>query len=250
GSGLWGVAMRRDRRCVCERGGIAVRANTLRARAALLGVVPPAAGALGCFLLGMPAAQAACAGGPVVFNCSGSDSAGTINYLASPAPTYNLTGETITGTGGHGINVQTTDNNAADTLIVTMDSASSITLTDVTFNRGLNLITQGASISVNTSGAIATNGGNRIFAQVGAGNGAVSITTNAGGPTTGRITGQTSGTGNVTIVTNAAAVLQFGTSNTVEGSSAIDASTFGSGSVSVTANAAVKSVAHGIQGIA
>ena len=238
--------MRGNRKPICEGNSIAVQANGLAVRLALIAVITLAAALP--VLLGRSTAQAACAGGPVIFNCSGSDAVGTISYFSTPAPTFNLTGETITGAGGHGINVQTSDSSTANTAVVTMDSASSITLTD--FNRGLNLITQGANISVNVTGAITTNGGNSIFAQVASGDGAVSITTNAGAAMTGRITGQTFGAGDVTIVTNAPAALQFGTNNAVEGSSAIDTSTFGSGNVSVTANAAIKSVDNGIQGVA
>src|SRR5207302_1808392 len=125
---------------ICEPGGIAVEKNSMACPTyvSLIGLVAAVPALL---LLARPAAQAACAGGPVVFNCSGSDAAGTISYSSTPAPTYNLIGETISGSGGHGINVQTTDSSVANTLVITMNSTSSITLTDVVFNRGLNLVT-------------------------------------------------------------------------------------------------------------
>ena len=117
---------------------------------------------------------------------SGAIAAGSINFTSTPAPTYVLEGATITGsnnlTNQTGINVQTTDANTADELIVQMDQASSISLTNDNSNNnnvGLNLTTQGANIFVETAGPIsapgAAAGSYGINAQVVAGNGSVSI---------------------------------------------------------------------------
>jgi outer membrane autotransporter protein len=219
------------------------KGRTAFAYGALLG-----AGLLAFALVDVPTAHAACVGGPV-FNCSGADAAGTITYVATPAPTYNLIGETITGAGGNGINVQTTDANVANTATVAMDAASSITLTGINLNRGLRLETNGAGITVNSAGAITTVGGNSIFASIiVASTAAVSITTTAGGAMTGRITGFTTGSGNVTITTGDTVSLVVGSGGVTEGTSAIDADSFGGGHVTVRTNAAVTSFFDGIQG--
>jgi hypothetical protein len=199
-------------------------------------------------VVGSPA-RANCVGGPTIFNCSGADNAGTITYTTTPAPTYHLTGEAITGAGGNGITVQTTDANPANTAVVTMDASSSITLSGVNLFRGLLLQTNGAGISVMASGPITTVGGNSILAQVNlASTAPVSIMTFAGGAMTGRITGFTTGSGSVTITTGDTVSLAAGAGGT-EGTSAIDADSLGGGHVTVQANAAVHSIIDGIQGV-
>ena len=157
--------------------------------------------------------------------------AGSINPAPSAtAPVYELSGASITGPGGHGLNLVTTDTNTADTLTVQMDAASSISVSGNTAN-GLNLQTSGANIVVNTAGPISASGagGIGIFANVQAGNGSVSVNTlaNVSGASDGiRAFTNSNGTGSVNVYA--------GQNVTITGTAfvGIYASTLGSGDVS------------------
>ena len=159
--------------------------------------------------------------------------AGSINPAPSAtAPVYELSGASITGPGGHGLNLVTTDTNTADTLTVQMDAASSISVSGNTAN-GLNLQTSGANIVVNTAGPISASGagGIGIFANVQAGNGSVSVNTlaNVSGASDGiRAFTNSNGTGSVNVYA--------GQNVTITGTAfvGIYASTLGSGDVSVS----------------
>ena len=159
--------------------------------------------------------------------------AGSINPAPSAtAPVYELSGASITGPGGHGLNLVTTDTNTADTLTVQMDAASSISVSGNTAN-GLNLQTSGANIVVNTAGPISASGagGTGIFANVQAGNGSVSVNTlaNVSGASDGiRAFTNSNGTGSVNVYA--------GQNVTITGTAfvGIYASTLGSGDVSVS----------------
>jgi hypothetical protein len=111
---------------------------------------------------------------PTVLNTP--SAAGTNSNTSTPAPMYELTGATITGAGGHGLNVATADTNATDTLTVQMDASSTISVSGSNSN-GLNLSTNGASIYVNTAGPISASGtgGIGINAAVQSGDGSILV---------------------------------------------------------------------------
>jgi hypothetical protein len=136
---------------------------------------------------------------PIVL--SGPSSAGTNSYTSTPAPVYELTGATITGAGGHGLNVVTTDADTTDALTVLMDSTSSILVSGSNFN-GLNLATSGANIVVTADGMISASGSGSygIYASVLSGNGSVSVNAlaNVSGASQG-IRAFTSGSGSVNV---------------------------------------------------
>jgi outer membrane autotransporter protein len=202
-------------------------------------------------LLPAPTAQALCVPplpAPVV-NCSGTDAAGTIGVVTVITPTVNLIGETITGAGGPGIVIQSFDANPAHTGGYTMDAASSISVTGGGA-RGLWYETSGAGITVSISHPITTVGGNSIFAEIDfASTAPVSVTTFAGAPVVGRISGGTVGSGNATITTGDKVTFAVGMGGFTEGSSAIDAGSFGGGHVTVQVNAPVVSFFDGVQGV-
>jgi hypothetical protein len=202
-------------------------------------------------LLPAPTAQALCVPPlpALVVNCSGTDPAGTIGVVTGVTPTVNLISEAITGPGGPGIVIQTSDANPAHTGGYTMDAASSISVTGV-LARGLWYETLGAGITVSISGPITTVGGNSIFAEIDAPTMApVSVTTFAGAPVVGRISGGTVGSGNVTITTGDKVTFAVGLGGVTEGTSAIDAGSLGGGHVTVQVNAPVVSFFDGVQGV-
>ena len=162
---------------------------------------------------------------------TGSVAAGTSNP-STPAPLYELTGASITGAGGHGLNVVTPDTNATDVLTVQMDAASLISVSGNNFN-GLNLTTSGASIVVNTAGSITASGtgGFGINANIQSGNGSVSVNAlaNVSGASNGiRAFTNSSGSGSVDVY--------VGPNVTITGTAlyGIYASALGTGDISVS----------------
>ncbi len=133
-------------------------------------------GAGGTDILLTPDGSVLVVAGQLVFVLSGPLSAGSSSYSSGPAGIYELAGATITGSGGHGLNVVTADANVGDTLTVLMDAGSSISVLGDSSN-GLNLFTSGANIVVNSAGPISALGAGSygINAEVQSGDGSVLV---------------------------------------------------------------------------
>ena len=78
---------------------------------------------------------------------TGTKAAGTLSFNPTSTQLYQLVGATVSGSGGHGFLVQSTDSTPADSTIAEFDSASSISVTGTNFN-GIDLVTAGAGIFV------------------------------------------------------------------------------------------------------
>ena len=78
---------------------------------------------------------------------SGVIAAGSQSFTPTSTQLYQLTGALISGSGGNGFLVQSTDSISTDSIIVEIDRTSSISITG-TGNNGLDLATGGASIFV------------------------------------------------------------------------------------------------------
>ena len=100
---------------------------------------------------------------------SGTIAAGYLSFAPASAASYQYTGVNITGPGGNGIFVQSVDTNPADSITVSFDATSSISVTGVAFD-GIDIITAGASISISDAAPISASRYGILASNSGAGN--------------------------------------------------------------------------------
>jgi hypothetical protein len=100
---------------------------------------------------------------------TGAKVAGTLSFSPTSTQLYQLVGATVSGSGGHGFILQSTDSISADSMIAEFDPASSITVTGTNFN-GIDVVTAGAGIFIfNAAPVSAAHYGIGAF-QTGSGN--------------------------------------------------------------------------------
>jgi len=111
---------------------------------------------------------------------SGNLSAGSLSFAPTSSHLYRLDGANISGAGGRGFNVSSSDTNPADSIFVEINQASSISVSGAGFD-GVRAITSGASVFIFNAAQINT-------AQVGinvVNQGSGSITISSGSITAG-----------------------------------------------------------------
>lgn len=86
---------------------------------------------------------------------SGTLPAGSQSFAPTSTQLYQLVGANISGSGGNGLLINSTDNNSAHSIIVEIDPTSIINVTGTNFD-GLRLITAGAGIFVFNSAPISS----------------------------------------------------------------------------------------------
>jgi len=148
-------------------------------------------------------------------------SSGPRSLTPSTQEFYILSNATISGSGGVGFNVASTDSTAGDFLTVEINQGSSISGLSGSFN-GVNLTTTGANIAVINAGTITSAGGRGINTNSGTGSTVIVDNGPVSGATNG-ITANVSGGGQISIVVNGGV--------TVTGTS-----TFGISAVSLAGN--------------
>ena len=123
---------------------------------------------------------------------------GPLSFTPSTGQFYILSNETISGTGGVGFNVASTDSTGGDYLTVEINQPSSISGLSGSFN-GINLTTTGANIALINSGTITSAGGRGINTNSGTGSTDIIDNGNVSGATYG-IEANTGGSGPLNIV--------------------------------------------------
>ena len=116
---------------------------------------------------------------------------GPLSFAPSTGQLYIVSNETISGAGGVGFNVASTDSNSADNLIVEINQGSSISGLSGSFN-GVNLTTDGANIGLINAGTISSAGGSGIATNSGTGHNIIGDYGNVSGGAIG-IAASTSG---------------------------------------------------------
>jgi large repetitive protein len=135
---------------------------------------------------------------------------GPLSFAPSTGQFYILSNETISGAGGVGFNVASTDSTPGDYLSVEINPASSILGLSGSFN-GVSLTTSGANIGLFNSGTITSAGGSGITTNSGTGSTDLDDYGNVSGSATGIAAG-TSGGGALNIVLPGNATTITGTS--------------------------------------
>jgi large repetitive protein len=135
---------------------------------------------------------------------------GPLSFAPSTGQFYILSNETISGAGGVGFNVTSTDSTLGDYLSVEINPASSISGLSGSFN-GVNLTTSGANIGLFNSGTITSAGGSGITTNSGTGSTDLDDYGNVSGSAIG-IAASTSGSGPLNIVLPGNATTITGTS--------------------------------------
>ena len=151
-------------------------------------------------------------------------SSGPRSLTPSTQEFYILSNATISGPGGVGFNVASTDSTAGDFLTVEINQGSSISGLSGSFN-GVNLTTTGANIALINAGSITSAGGRGINTNSGTGSTVIVDNGPVSGATNG-IIANVSGGGQISIVVNGGV--------TVTGTS-----TFGISAVSLAGNVIV-----------
>ena len=106
---------------------------------------------------------------------SGTIDAGTLSFAPTSTQLYQLVGANISGTGGSGFVVNSSDTNPADSIFVEINQASSISVTGAGFD-GVGIVSAGASVFVFNAAPInASREGINVVNQ-----GSGSITINSG----------------------------------------------------------------------
>jgi RTX calcium-binding nonapeptide repeat (4 copies) len=123
-------------------------------------------------------------------------SSGPLSESPSTQQFYILSNATISGTGGVGFNVASTDSTPGDFLTVEITQTSSISMSGT--STGVNLTTAGANIALVNAGSITSTGGPGINTNSGTGSTIIVAYGNVSGASNG-INANTSGGGQISI---------------------------------------------------
>ncbi len=125
-------------------------------------------------------------------------SSAPLSFAPLTAQFYILSNETISGAGGVGFNVASTDSTSGDYLTVAINQGSSVSALSGSFN-GVNLTTSGANIALINAGTITSAGGRGINTNSGTGSTTIADKGNVSGGAIG-IGASTTGSGPLNIV--------------------------------------------------